>query len=164
MSGFPSRLLRSMLGPRLRDRRPVENPETEIPASAFEALFRQVCGLNLGAARVQLIAHYTGGVFQIRHQSEAWAPDNDQAHPVLERGSAGMYTYTFASQYKDGEGRDVITELFAARATWLGVAETVGARGSAHAWVHPNDPLVIHIRTFDDAGDPSDEPFWLEVF
>lgn len=163
MSGFPTRLLRSFLGPKLEDIKPVDNPKTQIGASTWEAVFRQVCGMNLGAPRAVLVANWTGSDFQITHQSEAWSPENDQPHPALARASAGVYSYTFAQTYKDGNGHDVSVSLPAARATPLNPVNSASDTISAAAFIDPQHPLVVEIRLFDASGDPADAPFWLEV-
>lgn len=163
MTGFPSRILRSSLGPKLRDTRPVENPETDIPADSFEALFRQVCGMNLGVGRVHLVVSWTGSSLQVVHQSEAWSPDNDQAHPVLTRVSAGIYTYEFASSYKDGAGRDVPTFLGPPRVSTHNAITSTADIVRGFAWVDPGAPLVVQVRLLDANDDPVDAPFWLEV-
>jgi len=164
MSGFPSRVLRSLFGPKLINTAPVENPETDIPESAFNTLFHQVAGMNLVLPRVALIASYTGAVQTISHQAEAWNPENAQAHPVLARAAAGQYTYTFAATYKDENGADVPTVLLAPRVSCQrDLTAGFASRIEAHAWKDTN-PLVINVRLWDAGGAGVDHPFWLEVF
>ena len=61
MSGFPARIQRSDLGPSFVDAYPVENPETDIGARAFNAAFHQVAGMNLVSPRAIVVAEYSGG-------------------------------------------------------------------------------------------------------
>lgn len=165
MSGFPTRILRAVLGPAFRDTRPVENPETDIGAKQFNAAFHQVAGMNLIVPRVAFIAVYSGGSFQVTHQAEAWNPNNVQAHPAAARAAAGSYTYTFASTYKDEEGVDVPTVLGPPRVTChRDLSGGFANRIAAHAWIDGSDPLKIQIRLWDTGGTGVDHPFWLEVF
>jgi hypothetical protein len=166
MSGFPSRLLRSIFGPKvLVNTNPVENPNSDLGAEAFMPLFHQVAGMNLLAPRAVLLGFYTGAVLTIQHQAEAWSPDNDQVHPTPARSAAGVYTYTFASTYKDENGADIATVLLAARVSChRDLSGGFANRISAHAWKDATNPLQINVRLWDTAGTGVDHPFWLEVF
>lgn len=165
MSGFPTRFLRSLLGPAFVDSNPVENPESDIGARQFNAAFHQAAGMNLIVPRCALIAVYSGGSFQVSHQAEAWNPENQQAHPALARTAAGSYTYTFASTYKDEEGVDVATVLLTARVTChRDLSGGFANRISAAAWIDGSNPLRVQVRLWDQSGTGVDHPFWLEVF
>lgn len=165
MSGFPARILRSILGPKFVNTNPVEQPENDIGDRQFNAAFHQLSGMNLIVARAALIATYSGGSFQIAHRAEAWNPENEQTHPAPARAAAGSYTYTFASTYKDQEGTDVSTVLLAARASChRDLTGGFANRINAHAWVDAGNPLVVQVRLWDAGGTGVDHPFWLEVF
>lgn len=163
MAGFPRRFFRSFLGPTLVDRRPVENKKHEVPAAALNALFAQICGLNLVVPRVSLAARWDGSTFRIEHQAEAWNPDGNLARPTLARASTGVYSYTFAASYPDEEGATVSTELRAPRVTCQKVLSAFSGRIEPHAWLDADNPLIVHIRLWDASGTLVDEPFWLEV-
>jgi hypothetical protein len=163
MSGFPTRIIRSLLGPKFRDLYPAENPETDISAAAFNVGFWQLAGVNLTAARVSLVADWGGSSFTVEHQAEAWIADNAQAHPVLARTSAGVYTYTFASTYENEDGTAIATDLGPPRVTVHKELTAFADRVSGHAWVATGAPLVVQIRIWDASGVAVDEPFWLEV-
>lgn len=165
MSGFPTRFLRSVLGPKFVNTNPVENPEGDIGDAQFNAAFHQVAGMNLVVPRVALIAFYTGAVQTIVHQAEAWNPENAQAHPALARTGAGAYTYTFAATYKDENGSDVATVVMAPRVSChRDLSGGFANRITAHAWKDAGNPLMIQIRLWDTGGTGVDHPFWLESF
>ncbi len=165
MSGFPSRLFRSFFGPRFRDARPVENPETEVSADALNPLLWQVAGLNQTASRAAIIASWDGATFDVSFQGEAWNANGSQDHPELARASAGVYTYTFAATYLDEAEEEVAINLLAARIHCLKPLTVFADRVSAHAWRDPDSATVIHVRLWDEAtGTAVDQPFWLEVF
>lgn len=163
MSGFPSRFTRQELGPRFRNAYPVENPETDIGDATFNALFWQAAGANLVVPRASLVANWDGAAFAIEHQAEAWNPNDAVVHPVLERESAGAYTYTFAATYKNQEDQNIATELGAPRVTVHKPLTAFADRVEGYAWRDASNPLVIHIRLWSADGTPVDEPFWLEV-
>lgn len=164
MSGFPTRFLRSALGPKFVNTIPVETPESDIGDSQFNAAFWQLAGMNLVVSRVALIAHYTGGLFVYGHQEEAWNPENAQPHPALARSAAGVYTYTFAASYLDEDGNAVATVLRAPRLSCHKVLTAFADRIDAHAWIDNSNPLVLQLRLWSQAGAGVDEPFWLEAF
>lgn len=162
--GYPSRLSRSALGPRLRNAWPVENPEIDTDAAAWNTLCDQAAGLNKAVIwRAAIAAAWNGTDFDVDYQEEAWNADGDQAHPALERTSTGVYTYTFAAAYDDAEGTSVSTELVAPRATSRNPVTTYASRVDGYAWVDPANPLVVQVRLFDGSGNPADVPFMLEV-
>lgn len=165
MSGFPLRPSRDTYGPQLRDVYAADNPETDIPAAAFNTLFWQVAGL--GAAhpvRAIAIAEYSGGALSTIYQAEAWNPNNDVTHPVVERTGTGTYTITFAPSYPDETGAEVSLSLLYARAKFLGDMSAWANRHEAHAWIDPADPLVVHVTTWDTAtGLAADAKFLVEV-
>ncbi len=163
MPGFPTRVLRRVFGPKHRDARPVENPETEIGAAVIEPLLWQVAGLNLGAPRASVVASWNGAAFVYTHRSESWNADERQAHPALARQSAGVYTLTFAATYPDEDDVNVPTVLGGARVACLKVQSAFADRVEARAWVDATDPLVVRVRLWNSSGTAVDEPFWLEV-
>jgi len=165
MSGFPTRFLRSLLGPKFVNTSPVESPESDIGDVQFNAAFHQLAGMNLVVPRVALIASYTGAAQTILHQAEAWNPENAQAHPVLARSAAGVYTYTFASTYQDENGAAVATVLLAPRVSChRDLSGGFANRIEAHAWKDGSNPLIVQVRLWDTGGTGVDHPFWLEVF
>lgn len=165
MSGFPTRFLRSFLGPRLQNAKPVANPEKEVGAETLEPLLWQVAGMNLGASRASLIATWTGSAFQVHHQSEAWNANGAQAHPVLARTGTGVYTYTFAPTYLNEEDQAIETNLLAARVDCTGPQGAFMEHVTARAWRDPVTTTLVHVRLWlTGPGTPVDDQFWLEVF
>lgn len=164
MAGFPLRFIRSFLGPKFRNTRPVKDPNTQMGAEKFNPLFWQLSGLNLVVSRVYLEAAWTGAAFQMAHQREAWNAENDQSHPTLARASAGVYSYTFAATYLDEDGTAVQTVLGAPHAWSPQVLAAYADRVDAYAWVDPGNALVVHVRLFDAAGAGIDAPFALSVY
>lgn len=164
LGGYPNRLTRHSFGPQLEDAAPVDHPKIQIPAGAFNAAFWQIAGLNLAAAvRASLIASWNGSDFDISHQEEAWNAKHEQTHPQLARSSAGVYTYTFASTYKNTKGEDIQLVLAAPRITTHRAITSFGSRVVSDAWIDPSAPLVVEIRIWTSAGTPTDAGFWLEV-
>lgn len=165
MSGFPSRFNRGHLGPKFRNANPVENPESQIGDAQFNAAFWQTAGMNLIVPRVALIAQYVGSSFVVAAQEEAWNPDLSQAHPVLARASAGVYSYTFAASYLDEDGVAQPTVLRAPRLSCHKVLAAFADRVDAHAFIDAGNPLVLQLRLWLSAsGTAVDEPFWLETY
>lgn len=164
MAGLPTRFLRSVLGPKFRDPRPVEHPEWEMAAAAMNLLCQASIGHGLVAPRASLVASSTAGGNVITHQEEAWNDDHKQAHPALARQGNGTYTYTFASSYLDLDGTAVPTNLTAVRVNILHAPETFDQSSlpGAYAWIAPASPLVVQIRTWSGIL-LVDYPFWLEV-
>jgi hypothetical protein len=161
MPSFPKRLTRSALGPKLVDNYPVENPTNELGAGTFNPDFWAVSGMAGIIARASLVASWNGTTFDILHRREAWNPDDDQAHPVLARTSAGVYTYTFPATALDEDGNAVNIILTGARCS----SEVAHANGRirAYAWPNSGSPLVVDIKLEDSAGTARDAKFWLEV-
>lgn len=166
MSGFPLRISRDTFGPTLVDAWPVENPETHIPAVAFNLVFHQLAGMNAAhPVRYVLVAEYDGiSAMTTLYQAEAWNPNNDQAHPVLARSGTGVYTVTFAASYLDELGAAVGTQLLFASARSLAPVVAYVDRLEAYAWVDLADPLVVNVTTWESAtGLAADARFVLEV-
>lgn len=165
MSGFPLRLSRDSLGPTLRDNYAADNPETDIPARAFNALFWQVAGMNaVHPVRAAAVVEYAGSVLSTIYQAEAWNPNNDVAHPVIARTGTGVYTVTFASTYLDETGASVPTTLLYARAKFIGDMSAWANRREAHAWIDGTNPLIVNVTTWDTAtGLAADAKFLVEV-
>lgn len=161
--GFPRRFTRDALGPTLRNTYPVENPETDIGAEeTFNPVFHQITGMNLVVPRAALVAEWGGASFTLWHQEEAWNPKRSQAHPVLARTGAGLYTYTFAATYLDENGVAIPTALVAARAWAVGYDE-LGNRCNAWAVINGANPLQVDIRLENTSAVLKDPRFWLEV-
>jgi hypothetical protein len=162
MSGWPSRIIRSLLGPVLVDDYAAENPDTDIPAAAFNTAFHQLAGLNVMLPRAGVVASYSGTLTVI-YQSEAWNADGAQVHPVLARSGTGLYTLTFAATYLDELGASVATSIVFARAGAMRVLTSYADRVNAYAWIDGSNPLIVHVSLFDASGSAIDAPFWLEV-
>lgn len=161
---FPGRVLRRVFGPKYRDARPVENPETEFSAQKMEVLLWQVSGMNLVVPRASVFAEWDGTRFVIAHRAEAWNVNGDQPAPLLERTGAGEYTYAFAASYLNNEGADVVTNIIGARASCAKVLDSFDDRIEVYAWKDPDNPLRVQVRLWNaGSGAGVDAPFWLEV-
>ena len=163
--GFPTRFVRSFLGPLFRDINPPENSETDIGARTFNTAFWQLAGMNLVSPRASLVAAYNAGTgqFAISHQHEAWNAENAQPHPTLTRQSAGRYRYTFAASYQDEADTAIATALSAVRVTSHRILTAYADRIEAFAWIDPAQPLIVEIALYHPGGAGDDFPFWLEV-
>lgn len=161
--GFPRRPLRSAFGPKLTNAYPVEHPETQVGAQSFNPDFWQTAGMGLIVPRAIVIAKWNGSAFDIYHQAEAWNPNGDQAHPVLARTGAGLFTYTFAASYLDEDGNEVPTDIRAARCTG-GDDNGGGSPRRGYGWILTASPLVARFRLVNETLTGQDELFWGEVF
>jgi hypothetical protein len=159
---FPRRFTRSMLGEKLEDAHPVENPKQEIGAGTYNPAFWGLAGLNQVAPRWAWAALYTGGAFVHTFQGEAWNPDNAVAHPTPARAGAGSYSYTFASSYVDEEGTVHNTALGPVRCSSHRVLTAYADRIQAFSFIDPAFPLVVQVRLYDANGNGADHPFWVE--
>jgi hypothetical protein len=162
--GFPTRVTRDALGPKLEDAYPVEHPTQEVGARTFNADFWQVAGMNLIVPRAVLIASWNGSAFDLHHQAEAWNPNGQQGRPTLARVGAGDYTYEFASTYADEDGTQQTLTLVAARVNDCKVLANFAARLESRAWLDGSNPLLVHVKLWDTGGSGADARFWLEVF
>jgi hypothetical protein len=161
MSGFPTRFLRSALGPIFRDVRPVENPERELSADAGNLIANVATAANLLLPRAVLIGDTTTTALVILQQEEAWNVDRAQAQPTAARSSAGVITYTFASQYLDKDGTLTALTINGARAT----AITLAGSTAIEATVDLTSAYVVTVRlNAISGGAATDGRFWLEVF
>lgn len=166
MSGWPSRLFRAELGPVLRDPRPVEHPEYEIPAEHIELLRHQLTGLALVGPRAVCLASWTGSAFSVHWQAEAWNPRNELAHPELARTSTGVYTYTFPSATaQDRDGNSVPLDLQYGRCS-ICSGSPVGTTQPLAADVInlATSPASFQLELRNGAGTAIDKPFWLEIW
>jgi hypothetical protein len=165
MAGFPSRVLRSVFGSRLRDPVPVVHPEHDIGADRINLLEQVATASGLMIPRVTLVAEWTGSAMSAMHQEEAWNTRHEVAHPVIARTSAGLYTYQFDAAYADEDGASVSVNLVFARATpMVDMSTGYSARGSAYAWIDAADPTLVRVSCWDSSGAVADRRFLLEVW
>jgi hypothetical protein len=170
MAGFLLRSLLQSFGSRLRDARPIENPEIEYGAARINRNEGITAAASLLLPRVVLIAEWVAATssFRILHQEEAWNADHQQAHPVLTRSTDGAYVYTFAATYLDSDGVAVPTDLVSARCTAMQTANSGGASPVLKAGCEISvsaGPLAVQFFTYDSVGTSlEDHRFWLEVF
>jgi len=168
MAGFPIRHLLQSFGSKLRDARPVENPEIQVSAGRLNLSESIAAASSLLLPRVGLIAQWntTTSLFEVYHQEEAWNARHEQARPTLARASAGSYTYTFAESYLDADGVAIPSNIVAARVFVmdtnpdpLSVSNPLASVRVDNSTVHP----IIYI-SITDGGYVADARFWLEVF
>lgn len=114
MSGFPTRIARSSLGPTLENKWPVVNPKQDIGAETFNLAFHQIAGMNAVSARGLLFVDYDSGTGSITtvYQGFAWDPDGTLPKLVWTRNAAGIYSFALPqASYPDEAGNDVTVEL-----------------------------------------------------
>jgi hypothetical protein len=167
MSGWPSRILKSMLGATLRDARPVEKPELEWAARYIELTKHAAVGAALVIPRATLCAEWntTTSSFTVHHQAEAWNVNNVIAHPTLTRYDAGSYGYVFASTYDDMDGNAV---PFDPRGFRVCECVTQGIlmgtiRARCRRALTEGTPTILITLKEEGSGISVDVPFWLEV-
>lgn len=114
MAGFPHRIARSSLGPTLKDKYPVVNPEHDVGEAALNLLFWQSAGMNVSAARamLQVDVDESAGTAETLYQGFAWDPNGTLPKLQWTRSAAGVYTFSLPqSQYEDERGNDVTVTL-----------------------------------------------------
>lgn len=137
--GFPSRIIRTTLGPELRDVYPVTNPETDIGAGTFNAAFHQLVGCNLTVPLIHLYADIDDGVITTIRQALAWDTKGVIGALTWVRNGPGDYTLTLPqATYEDENGNpvevtltngaQVIPQGRSGTSLVLGVAEATASR------------------------------------
>jgi hypothetical protein len=155
MSGFPTRISRSALGPVRRNRNAIIKPDECATAETFNLLLWQLAGMNATAP----IAWVLGGADGTRFASaEAWNPDGDDTlRPTISRSSAGVYVVTYAATYPDMDGAARPLVLLAGAVAPQGsTAGMIGICGFASN--------TITVKTTTHAGVAADTSFLLTVW
>lgn len=112
MPGFPNRIARSSLGPTLKDKWPVVNPEYDIGEASLNLLFWQTAGMNAVSARGLMSVTVSGTTAETQYQGFAWDPDGNMPKVTWTRSAAGVYTFSLPqAQYADEKGNLVTVEL-----------------------------------------------------
>lgn len=111
MAGFPSRISRSAISPKLVNRRPIVNPTKEVGQDSYNLAFWQIAGMNGVSPIAVAIIGSTGTVLA---HAEAWDPDRLTAGPVCTKGATGLYTIAYDTAYPDQDGNDVTLGFFGA--------------------------------------------------
>jgi len=106
--GFPVRPRRLDFGPKLKNRKPIRNPEYEVAAELLGGLaFGQLAGAGQTAFLAVLLVKIQSGAptASIIDRSEAWNPDRKTtggfAAPLVTRVSAGVLDISYASEVPD---------------------------------------------------------------
>jgi hypothetical protein len=109
VSGFPTRISRTSLGPELENERPVKDPTREIGAGAFNLEWWQSSGMNRTAPQAVFLCSVdsAGTTVTVDYQGLAFDP-NDGVSPItFTYKQVGYYTFAFASQYPDETGSNI---------------------------------------------------------
>lgn len=105
MAGFPNRIARSSLGPKLRDKWPVVDPETDIGEATLNLLFFQTSGMNTVSPRILLSVEADAGGAETVYQGIAWDPDNALPKITWTRVGTGVFSMSLPqAQYPDANG------------------------------------------------------------
>lgn len=114
MSGFPTRIARSSLGPTLEDKWPVVNPKHDIGASQLNLLFHQTSGMNVTSARGLLFVDVdsTAGTATTIYQGISWDPEGLLPKILWTRTGPGIYAWSLPlTSYPDEAGNDITVEI-----------------------------------------------------
>lgn len=111
--GFPLRVRRSDMGPKLLNRKPVRDPRYQVHADLLGGLlFGQVAGMNLTCLLAVLLVRIQSSAptATILERHEAWNPEGfstgDYADPLVTRASAGVLDISYATQVPDWDNQD----------------------------------------------------------
>lgn len=151
---FPIRTSRSEFGPEPKQRRPVADPERELPARVGGLMFHQIAGSGLMVPLCWLRSDGANPPV-ILGRAEAWNPkqltNGDFPAPTLTRTGAGLYTLTYAANYPDHEGISRPLNL-----QWAYAFVQQAGLGVATAYAFAAN--VVKIETYPLAA-PGDAPF-----
>ena len=144
--GFPTRHSRTALGPKRKDIAPAPyGPEYVFAADAINTTLWQVAGLNQTGFLARTQFQTAASNPPLEWSYEAWNPDQNQAAPVIDRTSAGVYTVTYPASAPDENGIAVTISLRGAAAL-LQIGGTDW--GDAKAYVSAAN--VVTVTLFDD--------------
>lgn len=106
MAGFPTRLVRSDLGPEYQNTMPVRDPSRQIGATITNLSFRQLTGVNMTADLAWLIIDIDA--LNVTSHAECWniegATSGEYAPPVISDEGGGVYHITYNPEYQDETG------------------------------------------------------------
>jgi len=104
MSGFPTRITRATLGPKLENRFRVIDPRKEVGADPLNLAWWTVGAAGLMLPMVWFVCTQTGTAdpVVVAH-SESFNPNANVvgAEPVMDRTSAGVYPFAYNATYLD---------------------------------------------------------------
>lgn len=144
MPGFPNRPPRPAFGPEMQNVREPVIPEKDLAANQMNLTFWQAAGA--GRTVPMAVILYDGVATSVLFQVLAFDPKQELGDIAIVRGSAGVYTATFASTYKDEQGADV---PFTPRASMVALQN--GAVGSkANVFIPSGQDVLVQVR---DSGE-----------
>ena len=135
--------------------RPVTNPQKELDADQMNLTFWQVAGA--GRVLPQATIVYVGATPLLTYQALAFDPRELLGNIANAKTGVGVYTFTFASTYKDEAGNDVAFTPRAAQAMVQGAAAQVQAVPNLNG-------QVVQVIVMDGAGAPADATILLMVW
>lgn len=158
MSGFPTRISRTALGPtKANAKTGVIHPAKYIGATETELAYWQVAGLSVSAPRAWALVTWDGAsAVSLTASGEAWDPNSASA-PTVARSSAGVYTVTYAATYPDETATEVSTNLLAAAVSPRGTTARIPTWEIASA-------RIVTVYLFDAAGSAADGSFLLTAW
>jgi len=146
MSGFPTRISRTALGPKLQDRKPVVHPNKEVGKAALNLAFAQLAGCNVVSPLAWVMFESDGTV---QAHAEAWDPNKSTVGPTVTKTGPGVYEIEYETTYPDDDGVDVAISLSGA----LAMPQTAALR---HAVAEANGPNLVTVRTYNSGGAAGD--------
>lgn len=158
MAGFPSRISRSAISPKLVNRRPVVNPTKEVGQDSYNLAFWQIAGMN-GVTPIAFALIGSGGTV-VAH-AEAWDPDRTTAGPVCTKTATGRYTLAYASAYPDQDGLDVTLGFFGAN---VSPQSNASPAMIGNGIVNPAAPNEVLVRIATHADTAMDYGFLVWIY
>ena len=146
----------STFGPPLQNFGAIEDPSTQLDATAFNNMRAQLAMISCVSPIAMIAIQYQGGsVVTLRH-SAVWG-DTSGVVPTIGHGSTGNFTFTWATSYFDLRD-DGTSETHAVN--FRGAIVTPGAGGATKltACYDLFSSRQVDVKIFNDAGalaDPS---------
>ncbi len=151
MAGWPTRLTRAVLGPKLRDLIPAPNIRNWIPASIFELAWWTLTGLAMVAPKAWFA--YSGGVGSGLGGATVWG----SGQPGNAKNATGSYTFTFSATATNELGESAPTSLMWAKAYAVGEL-------NLRAVAQVTSATTVDVRVYDaDSGAAADAVVFVEV-
>lgn len=146
----------STFGPPLRNFDTIEDPETDMDASAWNLLRTQVAAMALTSPKALVTFSISGGTVTVLHHASQWGSDAGSA-PSVVRDDAGVYDITWLDEYSDIRD-DGGAELHAFAVRSVHVTCDLGA--TARRWEYERTAsATVRVTVYDpdDITDDADE-------
>lgn len=141
-------------GPPLVNFGAIEDPSTQLDATALNNMRAQLAMISQTAAIAMAAILYSGGTISVLRHSAVWG-DTSGVEPLITRNSAGSFTFQWDASYYDL--RDDGTSVEQA-VSIRGAIVSAGVTGSTKlsACYILDNARTVSVNVFDDAGTLTD--------